>query len=446
MKKSWMIRIRRLQLLTLNIYIYIYPLRLKRIICLPRAVLRRIKSKVQSASQGEAYRTFNRYYSAYQWEQLYQTGNEIIESGTFQPYILHRLAYSSNRIGNPQEATEYMERYLLLAHKLGSPEVVATVRSVLEEEHEIESSTYQFLGGMANCGFVQTVAIERHSRERKPFMTKLVKGEHNQDEAFYRVVYPMIDELHPMIPKLVDLRTLSGLTLLTTEKVEGRTPSEEDFGAVLEENRAIEAIPFKKATAIFKVLDINVHERFFISKWSLKQSYLSMYLTLASKTDDPERIYATFTRLYRMLRDIKISQLATAASYCFCHGDFNKNNIFVQDESVMIIDWTTHYRLAPLGFDISTYFHVYEHQLPDFSTMREQYLDQRFPLHGDTRQNAVSILLFIHRITYLRVIRLKSGELEADYERFFLPAVEYAIDIASRYLGYREAGQKAFTR
>ncbi len=273
-------------------------------------------------------------------------------------------------------------------------------------------------------------------------MTKLVKGEQNQDEAFYRVVYPMIDELHLMIPKLVDLRTLSGLTLLTTEKVEGRTPSEEDFGAVLEANRAIEAIPFKKATAIFKVLDINVQERFFVSKWSLKQSYLKTYLTLASKIDDPERIYATFTRLYRMLRDIKISQLATAASYCFCHGDFNRSNILIQDGTTKVLDWT-HFKVGPLGYDIAYYF---KNSSSDFDTIRREYFDCRFPLYGDDRHIAVSSLLFIHELIYLRIRFLKPAELKAGYESFFLPAVEYAIDIASRYLGYREAGRKAFTR
>lgn len=334
-----------------------------------------------------------------------------------------------------------MERYLRLVYKLSSTQVVEIVRLALEERYEIESSTYLFLGGMVNCGFVQTVAIERYSRERITFMTKLVEGEQNQDETFYRVVYPMIETLQPMIPRLVDLRTLQGLTLLTTEKVDGHAPSEEDFEIVLEASRAIETFPHERVMAIFGALDINVQERFYISKWSLKQMYLTTYLTLASKIDDLDQIFTTFTRLYRMLRDIKIYRLATTANYSFCHGDLNRANILIQNGTTRVLDWT-HFRVAPLGYDIAYYF---KNSSLDFTAFREAFLDSRFPIHDGVRQNAVACVLFIHQLIYLRIKHSKPTELEPDYERFFLPAVEYAIEIASRYLGYRVPRQKGIT-
>lgn len=359
--------------------------------------------------------------------------------------VFYSLARCSHKIGKADETVEFMGRYLSLKYNLTNMQVIDEVKCVLAGAYDIVSSEYHYLGGTYNCGFIETVAIEKHSKITKALMTKLVEGEQNRDETFYRIVYPLVETLHPMIPKLIDLRSLHGLTLLTTEKIEGSTPSEEDFDIVLEASKVIEAIPYEQTTAIFNTLDTNIHERSFISKWSLKQSYWKTYLTLASKIDNPERIYATFTRLYRMLLDIKIFQLATAANYCFCHGDFHKRNIFVQDGAIKIIDWAN-YRVAPLGYDIEKYFHALQNPLPDFTAIQQQYLDQRFPLCGGTRQNAVSILLFIHNNTFWRAIRSKPAELEAGYESFFLPAVEYAIEIASRYLGYREAGQKAFTR
>ncbi len=343
-------------------------------------------------------------------------------------------------MGKTNEAVELMEQYLSLKYGLTRIQVIEKVQSVFAETYDIESCEYHFLGGALNCGFIETVVLDPYSKKSKTLLTKLVEGEQNRDETFYRVVYPLVETLHPMIPKLIDLRTLQGLTLLTTEKVEGRTPSEEDFKTVLDASRVIEAIPFGRIMAIFNALDINIYERFFVTRRSLLQSYWNIYLTLASKTDNPAHIYTVFTRQYRMLRDIKIHHLAIDANYSFCHGDFHKDNILVQNGTVIILDWT-HYKLAPLGNDVEYYFHIYQDHFPDFSEIRQRYLDQRFPLHGDARQNAVSILLFIHQVTRSRVIRLKHGELEADYERFFLPAVEYAIDIASRYLGYRTPGR-----
>lgn len=339
-------------------------------------------------------------------------------------------------MGKTNEAVEFMEQYLSLKYGLTRIQVIEKVQSVFAETYDIESCEYHFLGGAFNCGFIETVVLDPYSKKSKTLLTKLVEGEQNRDETFYRVVYSLVETLHPMIPKLIDLRTLQGLTLLTTEKVEGRTPSEEDFKTVLDASRVIEAIPFGRIMAIFNALDINIYERFFVTRRSLLQSYWNIYLTLASKTDNPAHIYTVFTRQYRMLRDIKIYQLATTANYSFKHGDFKNYNILVQNGTAMILDWAL-FNVGPHGYDIENYLHAYQRSLPDFATIQQRYLDQRFPLHGDARQNAVSILLFIHRTTFLRAIRLKPGELEADYDRFFLPAVEYAIDIASRYLGYR---------
>lgn len=336
------------------------------------------------------------------------------------------------------KSTELMSKYLKQYHDSTPAELAEEIANTLSDSYKIVGSEYVIIRGKYNCGFIETIAIEKDSNTISVFLTKIVSISTSfffvpptkiTDEIFYTTIYPKLQNIYQYIPKIIDIRIHNELVLITTEKIEGRYPQFSDFGIVQSISRDIESIALDKVQAQFIASPSGIDIREITAK-QLLQSQVRYLWRIFNNSNGNMRIVELILHFHDMLNEIKISHLVDPVfHYSLCHGDFHFHNIHIHNDLGTVFDWNN-LSIAPLGYDIAYYF---SYSVATFSDIKAYYIDERFPESTHSHRDVVSILLFIQMLTTLWINHMSIPQLDSTYDECLYPAVKYAERIAVKY-------------
>ncbi len=320
--------------------------------------------------------------------------------------VLRQYAFAKYYMGNSAEATALMRSALEL-HT--STSVDDLVKKIPFAEYETE---YVYNGGNSNWGAFIHRPIQ--GKNLPSLYSKIVTDTKNREIFFYEnidrrlLVLSEIPEYHGSY-KISG----SGIVLITNTFFNNTDAADIPLDCILKANQKIESIPYKQCLNLFK------KSGFYTSK------YYAMYLNKPNVLAEVIQTIDCVVKPSEFGLDVNLKDLFITSKlykkiipekhYAFCHNDFHKNNIKVDDvlNTCYIFDWEN-YSYSIKGWDMAYFF-------GDFKYDFEQILDCYIKHKSDPVEQIFYVLMQL----FIWTRRLNGRDWREKAVSHFIPAMEY---------------------
>ncbi|OLO42367.1 hypothetical protein BTR23_03880 [Alkalihalophilus pseudofirmus] len=394
-------------------------------------LLNKLYYKISGSDMGK----FNLLLANRKYFEATKLGENLYAANSDNITFLKKMAFCCYYSDQHENANSYLK--LSLEHKTGYSleELLNSVQNqILEIEGPI-TSKYVYIGGFANFGFIEHYAI--NSNKTKTYITKITsnKKKYNKkgdkESFFYQYICQQYPELINIVPRFIDFKKLDaeGVSLLTVEKINGAQPTKKNVNDIVKISDKINSISLNKAITLG--ININYNNANSIAKLIHKKSTNKEVFSIMNyklKTfSNPSSLSSLISRVENLILGIKLyRKIIPETHYSFCHNDFHRNNIIVDDTDgkCYVIDWDN-YTVGLKGWDMIYFFGDFQFT---FEEILQYYLNLK---DSKTINETVWKIFFVYLLIFIWIDRSKSNHLEDKIEGYILPAVEYIEDLSN---------------
>lgn len=272
-----------------------------------------------------------------------------------------------------------------------------------------QPASYKFINGKSNYGaFI-------HYHGNKKYFTKISEFDRlsMREEEFYKCISKEFPILKGIVPNYLTSFKLDGILYLTIEFLESDESNHENLKNVIKTSQNLASINYKDIQDKFPNLKYSFKLKnkpnptaIFFTKIH-KQKYnekLFEHLELLMKEHEyPNEIMDKIAELKHIILSNKLYVFINPTKhYSLIHGDFNRKNVRVDQESrkIQVIDWET-YKIGLKTIDIARF--VSANRI-SYSLIREVYLNDD-ELNGNLTVLEKIFFLYILVIFYILTIR-----------------------------------------
>lgn len=307
-----------------------------------RTLFNEVRLKINTLKWKRKYKDFNYYYRNRQWEKAIQAGEKDLEIGLIDQVLYQKMANSYLKMNHGEQGSRYMKKALILDARISKKALIQTVETAIFSHPSNVKSTFVYLGGGDNLGFIQH--LEEAADGTKEYLTKIVPTEYPLDHFAYKEKYfhekvrsqsAALQEITPQMTGFVEVKEerllLMTFPLLTNDKISRQKMPE--LIAVSEKIRT--AIPAEEVEAILKVTDTG--KAYHLSSQMHKRStHRLIFLSIRRKIHTLEQsaeLAKYVDRFEAVILGLALyKKIDPTTDYVFSHRDFNENNILYDEK------------------------------------------------------------------------------------------------------------------
>jgi len=372
------------------------------------------------------------YYLAntHQYNDAFSVGNRLIgEENSLDNKFYKYLAFCSYYSNRYPQAISHMKASLELKTNMNVNQIITKSANSLICKNEIYKSQFVYLGGMSNWGFIEHKLRKTNSREYVRLVSKIVEGERkynklNKESYFHNILcnmYPSFKTVSPMYYQSGD-KTNCNIDFITLRKIAGKKPENHDLAKILEINNIIESIPYTQAKELFRTIgcDKSKYQSRGLHKKNIHKEILYIMKKELLAIGGSDITLNIVERMVRLIVNKKLYKLIDPVKhYAFCHNDFHKNNILIENGECFIFDWNS-YSYSIMGWDMAYYFGKFEF---GFKEILEKYINIRFK--GNSVDSKVGSMFYAYIQVYIWVKRLRGRPADDKVGKYFRPAMDF---------------------
>ncbi len=341
------------------------------------------------------------------------------------------------------ELHEYKLASKALKLDMSLEDIVLKSKAQIPVATEFIESKYLNLGGKKNLGI-----IEHKSKLRAEMYYTKISLKSDNEKLFYKEIYRTFgSKIQSITPKILSINYIEqdNITLVTTEKVEGKRPdtvSRSLLDSVIRINNVITSIRYKDINNLIEQPDFNTEFKLFSDRKPRNPRVLLKSFIAIHKREANEKlfrlIYERMHKLQHSIESIKLikrlesiilsskiyEKLEPEVHYSILHGDFGKDNLLNnrKEEKLYIIDWGS-FRTGPSWVDI---VNIMVNLKLSFTEIKVYYLSNSEAYFEDRN---IEQIFFLYTILVAWFITMSKDEFDKQHENYLKPAINYLEDL-----------------
>ncbi len=292
--------------------------------------------------------------------------------------------------------------------------------------NNVREISFRCKGGFGNFGFFDLI-----TNNGEQLLAKICSKTENSRESFFnKEIYPYMSQLHKYIPKLYGDFSVGCFRIVIFENIFGvkETTTNQHCINVISElcslNNSEMIKKIKKSPRYNGNYEAGHLHSIICQKYIL--STMKNNINIANADNDLNVLVDEFKTV---LLDTKLYKKGNNKSlYGFCHNDFHKNNILVDNGHPYVFDWAN-FGIRLKGWDLVYYLANYEESFTDIQKIIETNI---FPETVDDYLLGRGLLAYMFFYVWTQRLHGKyNSELK---DRCFYPAAQYAIKNFNAYM------------